>query len=158
MLNMLRRVHPRMLGDPRRPQAQKQIDVIDVLSDLFILRGVPAHIRPTTNLSSWPRLCGMDYGSRRQCGAGPWENGYVESFDARLREEPLDGEIFYTLREAHIIRPHAHSAARGRPCIFGSLPQPLFFLRHSAAEPSLPAPHGSGNGLADDVIECRRSR
>jgi transposase InsO family protein len=30
----------------------------------------------------------------------PWENGYVESFNARLRDELLDGEIFYTLREA----------------------------------------------------------
>jgi transposase InsO family protein len=33
----------------------------------------------------------------------PWENGYVESFNARLRDELLDGEIFYTLREAQII-------------------------------------------------------
>jgi transposase InsO family protein len=32
-----------------------------------------------------------------------WENGYVESFNARLRDELLDGEIFYTLREAKII-------------------------------------------------------
>src|SRR4051812_30697305 len=33
----------------------------------------------------------------------PWENGYVESFNARLRDELLDGEIFYSLREAQII-------------------------------------------------------
>jgi len=48
----------------------------------------------------------------------PWENGYIESFNARLRDELLDGEIFYTLREAQIVieswrghynkvRPHA---------------------------------------------------
>lgn len=48
----------------------------------------------------------------------PWENGYVESFNARLRDELLDGEIFYSLREAQVIiegwrqhyntvRPHA---------------------------------------------------
>ena len=48
----------------------------------------------------------------------PRENGYVESFDARLRDELLDGEIFYTLREAEVVieswrrhydtvRPHA---------------------------------------------------
>jgi hypothetical protein len=48
----------------------------------------------------------------------PWENGYIESFDARLRDELLNGEIFYSLREAQIvveswrrhyntIRPHA---------------------------------------------------
>ena len=33
----------------------------------------------------------------------PWENGYIESFNARLRDELLDGEIFYTLAEARII-------------------------------------------------------
>jgi len=33
----------------------------------------------------------------------PWENGYIESFNARLRDEPLNGEIFYTLREARIV-------------------------------------------------------
>ena len=33
----------------------------------------------------------------------PWENGYIESFNARLRDELLNGEIFYTLREAQII-------------------------------------------------------
>ena len=48
----------------------------------------------------------------------PWENGYIESFNARLRDELLDGEIFYTLKEAQIVieswrrhynavRPHA---------------------------------------------------
>ena len=33
----------------------------------------------------------------------PWENGYVESFNSRMRAELLDGEIFYSLREAQII-------------------------------------------------------
>ena len=33
----------------------------------------------------------------------PWENGYIESFNARLRDELLNGEIFYTLREAQIV-------------------------------------------------------
>jgi hypothetical protein len=33
----------------------------------------------------------------------PWENGYVESFNARLRDELLNGEVFYTLKEAQII-------------------------------------------------------
>ena len=48
----------------------------------------------------------------------PWENGYIESFNARLRDELLDGEIFYSLRQAQTvieswrrhynrIRPHA---------------------------------------------------
>ena len=33
----------------------------------------------------------------------PWENGYIESFNARLRDELLNGEIFYSLREAQIV-------------------------------------------------------
>ena len=48
----------------------------------------------------------------------PWESGFIESFNGRLREEPLEGEIFFTLREAQIVigswrrhydaeRPHA---------------------------------------------------
>ena len=48
----------------------------------------------------------------------PWENGYCESFNGRLRDELLNGEIFYTLQEAKIlienrrreyneIRPHS---------------------------------------------------
>ena len=54
----------------------------------------------------------------------PWENGYVESFNARMRDELLNGEIFYSLREAQIIieawRKHyntkrPHSALRYRP-------------------------------------------
>lgn len=53
----------------------------------------------------------------------PWENGYVESFNARLPNELLDGEIFYALREAQIIieswrrhyntvRPHGSIGSR----------------------------------------------
>ena len=54
----------------------------------------------------------------------PWENGYVESFNARLRDELLNGEIFYTLAEAQIIiepwrlhynRKRPHSALGYRP-------------------------------------------
>jgi len=33
----------------------------------------------------------------------PWKNGYNESFNGKLRDELLDGEIFYTLREAQVI-------------------------------------------------------
>jgi transposase InsO family protein len=101
----------------------KAANVIDVLSDLFILRGVPGHIRSDNgpefvakSVQTWIAAVGartayIEPGS-------PWENGYVESFNARLRDELLNGEIFYSLREAQIIieswrrhynmvRPHA---------------------------------------------------
>jgi hypothetical protein len=47
-------------------------------------------------------------GSHLRCGnplerGSPWENGYIESFNARLRDELLNGEIFYPLQEAQIV-------------------------------------------------------
>ena len=83
-------------------------DVIDVLSDLFRIRGVPAHIRSDNDpefvaaaVQKWIEAVGartayITPGSR-------WENGYVESFNARLRDELLNGEIFCSLREAQIV-------------------------------------------------------
>jgi transposase InsO family protein len=48
--------------------------------------------------------------------ASPWENGHIESFNARLRDELLDGEIFYSLREARIVieswRRHYNTISR----------------------------------------------
>ena len=71
----------------------------------------------------------------------PWENGYIESFNARLRDELLDGEIFYSLREAQIVieswRRHYN---RIRP--HGSLgykpPAPEVFVPALAAWPAAP--------------------
>src|SRR6516164_5728221 len=101
----------------------KAIDVIDVLSDLFILRGIPAHIRSDNGpefvakaVQDWIAVLGAKTAYIER--GSPWENGYIESFNARLRDELLNGEIFYTLREAQIvieswrrhyntIRPHA---------------------------------------------------
>jgi len=93
------------------------------MAHLFIIKGVPEHIR-------------SDYGSeftakavRRWLGrlgvttlfiepGSPWENGYIESFNGKLRDELLNGEIFATLLEAKVlienwrrnyntIRPHS---------------------------------------------------
>ncbi|WP_156647889.1 IS3 family transposase [Methylobacterium sp. Leaf87] len=101
----------------------KAIDVIDVLSDLFILRGVPGHIRSDNGpefvakaVQAW--ITGVGAKTAYITPGSPWENGYVESFNARLRDELLNGEIFYTLREAQVVieswrrhyntvRPHA---------------------------------------------------
>jgi transposase InsO family protein len=83
-------------------------DVIDVLSDLFILRGVPAHIRSDNGpefiakaVQAW--ITGVGAQTAYITLGSPWENGYIESFNARLRDEFLNGEIFFTLREAKIL-------------------------------------------------------
>lgn len=86
----------------------KADDVMSVLTDLFIRRGIPDHIRSDNGaeftaraIKKWlPRLgvktLYIEPGS-------PWENGYNESFNGRLRDECLNGESFYTLKEAQVI-------------------------------------------------------
>ena len=69
----------------------------------------------------------------------PWENGYVESFNARLRDELLDGEIFYTLKEAQIVieswRRH-YNAVRPHASLGYKPPAPEVFVPALAAWPS----------------------
>ena len=101
----------------------KAIDVIDVLSDLFILRGVPGHIRSDNGpefvakaVQEWIAAVGAK--TAYIAPGSPWENGYIESFNARLRDELLDGEIFYSLQEAQIVieswRRHYNARAAAR--------------------------------------------
>ena len=86
----------------------KSADVIDVLSDQFILRGVPEHIRSDNGpeflakaVQDWIGAVGAKTAYIER--GSPWENGFIESFNARLRDELLDGEIFYSLAEARIV-------------------------------------------------------
>ena len=124
----------------------KATDVIDVLSDLFILRGVPGHIRSDNGpefiaqaVQDWIRAVGAKTAYIEP--GSPWENGYVESFNARLRDELLNGEIFYSLREAEIVieswrrhyntvRPHASLGYRP--------PAPEVFIPAFTAWPAAP--------------------
>ena len=104
-------------------------NVIDALTDLFILRGPPAYIR-SDNGPEFVALAVRDWiaavGTKTAYiePGSPWENGYCESFNGRFRDELLNGEVFYTLREAQIIiekwRQHyntkrPHSALGYRP-------------------------------------------
>jgi putative transposase len=129
----------------------KAIDVIDVLSDLFILRGVPGHIRSDNGpefvakaLRAWIGAVGAK--TAYIAPGSPWENGYVESFNARLRDELLNGEIFYSLREAQIVieswRRH-YNAVRPHQSLGYRPPAPEVFVPALAAWPSTtprPAP------------------
>ncbi len=97
----------------------KSIDVIDAHSDLFILHGVPEHIRSDNGSESvakavqeWITAVGAK--TAYIAPGSPWENGFIESFNARLRDELLDGEIFYSLNEARISLQRSET-----PCIIG---------------------------------------
>ena len=104
-------------------------DVLEVLADLMVMRGVPDHIR-SDNGSEFRAKAVREWLGR--IGAktlyiepgSPWENGYNESFNGRLRDECLNVELFNNLMEAKIvienwrrqyntIRPH--SSLRYRP-------------------------------------------
>ena len=83
-------------------------DVIDALTDLFILRGPPAFIRSDNGaefiakkVQGWIGAVGAKTAFIEP--GSPWENGYCESFNARFRDELLDAEVFYSLREAQIL-------------------------------------------------------
>ena len=101
----------------------KSDDVLERLAWLFVTRGVPEHIRSdngpeftATVVRRWLKRVGVktlfiEPGS-------PWENGYCESFNGKLRDELLQRELFYTLKEAKVlierwrnhyntIRPHS---------------------------------------------------
>jgi transposase InsO family protein len=83
-------------------------DVVEVLTDLFIERGVPVHIR-SDNGSEFIAKRVRDWLERLQVRplyiepGSPWENGYIESFNGKMRDELLNGEIFYSLREAQVL-------------------------------------------------------
>ena len=82
--------------------------MIEELTNLFILHGRPEHIRSDNGpeftskaIRKW--LGNLKVGPLFIEPGSPWENGYNESFNGKLRDELLNGEIFYTLAEARII-------------------------------------------------------
>jgi len=83
-------------------------DVLDCLNDLFAERGVPEHIR-SDNGAEFSAIAVHEWLSAARIRTlfiepgSPWENGYNESFNGKLRDELLNGEIFYTLKEAQIL-------------------------------------------------------
>lgn len=121
-------------------------DVIDVLTDLFILRGTPEHVRSDNGpefiakaVQEWIAAVGAR--TAYIAPGSPWENGFIESFNARLRDELLNGEIFYTLAEARIIveswRRH-YNTVRPHVSLGYKPPAPEVFVPAFAAWPAAP--------------------
>ena len=101
----------------------RSTDVIEAMAVLFIRKGLPEHIRSDNG----PEFCAKavrEWLDRLRVGplfiepGSPWENGYCESFNGKLRDELLNRELFYTLEEAKVlienwrkeyntIRPHS---------------------------------------------------
>jgi len=119
-------------------------DVLHCLGNLFIQRGFPAYIRSDNGseftakvVRGWLTRLGIqplfiEPGS-------PWENGYVESFIGKMRDELLNREIFYTLSEAKVLienwRRHyntkrPHSSLNYRP----PAPETIIHLTRKATQ------------------------
>jgi transposase InsO family protein len=107
----------------RTERRQNQETVLETLSDLFLLHGPPEHLR-SDNGAEFTATAVREWLERLEVKTlfiepgSPWENGYNESFNGKLRDELLNGEIFFTLREAQVlveqwrqhyntIRPHS---------------------------------------------------
>jgi putative transposase len=103
--------------------------VIETMADVMLERGVPEHIRSDNGAEMTARivhnwLAGLGAKTLYIEPGSPWENGYCESFNGKLRDECLNGEIFYSLKEAIIVieqwRKHyntirPHSSLNYRP-------------------------------------------
>jgi transposase InsO family protein len=116
-------------------------DVIDTLADLFMQRGSPKFIRSDNGpefvaelLRQWLKDLGVQTAYIEP--GSPWENGYIESFNGKFRDELLNGEVFDTITEAQVIaeqwrtyyntiRPH--SSLKYRP------PAPETFIPYQVA-------------------------
>src|SRR3984957_5298777 len=82
--------------------------VIEALADVMVLKGVPKHIRSDNgpefvarDLRKW--LAGTGAKTAYIEPGSPWENGYCESFNAKLRDEFLNGELFYSMKEIRVL-------------------------------------------------------
>jgi len=92
----------------RAARKMRSDHVLELLAELFTMKGVPEHIRSDNGpeftakaVRRWLPKVGVqtlfiEPGS-------PWENGYCESFNGKLRDELLNGEIFYSLKEVQIL-------------------------------------------------------
>jgi len=84
------------------------LEVLTTLAVLFVRYGVPAHVR-SDNGSEFTAHVVRKWLARLRVKTlfiepgSPWENGYNESFNGKLRDELLNREIFYTLREAQVL-------------------------------------------------------
>ena len=83
-------------------------EVIEQLADAMMIHGLPEYIRSDNDpefiakeLSSW--LSGIGVKAAYIEPGSYWGNGFCESFNGTLRDNLLDGEIFYSLKEAQII-------------------------------------------------------
>ena len=133
-------------------------DVLEVLADLFTRYGPPQHLRSDNGpeftahlIRQWLARLGVQ--TLYIEPGSPWENGYNESFNGKLRDEFLNGEIFYTLPEAVVlveqwrrmyntVRPHS---------VYGGLPPAPETIKPSAWFLRMPQLLGATGGSRSNI-------
>ena len=108
MIRCQRRSTPRTKTCPWGPRRWRSARVIGALADGMVVKGVPEHLRSDNgpefvarDLRQWLAATGaktlhIEPGS-------PWENGHCERFNSKLRDEFLNGEIFYSMKELRVL-------------------------------------------------------
>ena len=131
-------------------------EVIETLSEVMLWKGIPEHLRSDNGpefiaqqLRQW--LAKLGTATLYIEPGSPWENGYCESFNGKLRDECLNGEIFYSLKEAQVVveqwreynqvRPHSALGNRA------PAPETILSFLPGGAEPSFTAPGCDVNSL-----------
>jgi transposase InsO family protein len=144
----------------------KSGDVLEALENLFINRGMPDHIR-SDNGSEFTAIAVREWLEKMEVEptyiepGSPWENGYNESFNGKLRDELLDREIFTTLYEAQVLierwrvhyntkRPHS-SLGYKPPAPQTILPTPSR-MPYAMLQPSLMEEHNHDQRLLSKLV------
>ena len=137
-------VHRRFTGD----------DLVSLMSELFSIRGVPSFIRSDNGPEFVSRslrrfLEFVDVGTSYIEPGSPWQNGYVESFHSRFRDECLSCELFTTLSEARtVIERWRQTYNHRRPhSSLGGLPPAAYAAAHSASAPVATLPTQKQNTM-----------
>lgn len=121
-------------------------DVLDTLAELFAMRGVPRHIRSDNGsefiaraIQRW--LAQTEVGTLYIAPGAPWENGYVESFHGRLRDEFLRREVFDNVQDARrLAAAWRQDYNHGRPhSALGYRTPAAFAAACAASAPATPA-------------------
>ena len=115
---------------PRR--SWRGSDVINVLSEIMILRGAPEYIRSDNGpefiakrLRKW--LSDVSVITTYIEPGSPWENGFIESFNSRMRDQFLNGELFGNMYEAKVLTNrwvHYYNTVRPHSSLSGKTPAP----------------------------------
>jgi hypothetical protein len=140
----------------RRARRINSFGVIDTMAHVMLTRGVPEHVRSGNGAEMTAKIVRSWFvriGARTLIESGSaWENGYCESFNGKLRDELLNGEIFYSLKEVTVVveqwRKHYNTIR----------PQSSLHYRPASTANIIPGNTASGSEPGDAVVSVRWSK